>query len=39
MIRAHHRWALFWNDRQAIAVKILLLILCGITTAALEVPW
>ena len=36
MIRAHQ---IFWDDRQAIPFKILLLILCVIAAATLEAPW
>lgn len=32
-------WALFWNDRQAIRLKVTLLILCVAMAAMLEAPW
>lgn len=32
-------WARFWNDRQAVALKIALLVGCLLAAAALEVPW
>ena len=29
----------FWNDRQAVRLKVLLILACLIAAAALEVPW
>jgi len=32
-------WARFWDDRQAVRLKVLLLIACILAAAVLEAPW
>ncbi|MDI6772360.1 MAG: hypothetical protein QME77_07190 [bacterium] len=32
-------WARFWDDRQAVRLKVLLLVMCILAAAALEAPW
>lgn len=32
-------WARFWDDRQAIGLKVLLVVGCLVAAALLEVPW
>ncbi|MDR7545508.1 MAG: hypothetical protein QN120_14790 [Armatimonadota bacterium] len=38
-ITAVGRWALFWDDRQAVRLKIIGLVCCLLAAALLEVPW
>lgn len=32
-------WARFWDDRRAVRLKVLLLIVCILAAAVLEAPW
>lgn len=32
-------WTRFWDDRQAVRLKLLLLAACVLAAAALEAPW
>lgn len=32
-------WAHFWDDRRAVRLKVLLLVVCILAAAALEAPW
>jgi hypothetical protein len=36
---AASRWAIFWDDRKAISLKIVFLIVCLAAAALLETPW
>lgn len=36
---AASRWAIFWDDRKAISLKIVFLIVCVAAAALLETPW
>jgi hypothetical protein len=35
---AARRWALFWDDQQAVRLKIVVLVCCLLAAALLEVP-
>jgi hypothetical protein len=37
--RRPRRWSLFWDDREAIRLKIALLVFCVIAAGFLEVRW
>jgi len=39
VVPAASRWAMFWDDRAAITLKIIFLVCCVAVAALLEAPW